>query len=59
MLYAGDEEVAEALVLAGQVLEDQGQREQALVQYREVLAKHEKARYAAEAQKRITALGSR
>ncbi|MBK7641578.1 MAG: tetratricopeptide repeat protein [Planctomycetes bacterium] len=59
VLYAADEEVAEALVLAGRVLEDQKQPDKALEQYREVLAKHGQARYAGEARKRLDALGSR
>lgn len=58
VLYAGDEEVAEALVLAGQVLEEQDQQEQARAQYREALEKHPKARYSAEARRRLAALGS-
>ncbi len=58
VLYAGDEEVAEALVLSGQVLEEQDQKEQARAQYREALEKHPKARYGAEARRRLAALGS-
>jgi len=59
VLYEGDEELAEALVLAGSVLEDQKQPDKAAEQYREVLAKHAHARYAPEAQKRLDALRSR
>ncbi len=59
VLYESDEEVAEALVLAGRVLEDQKQPDKALAQYREVLEKHPKARYASEAQKRVAELGAR
>jgi TolA-binding protein len=59
VLYDSDEEVAEALVLAGRVLEDQKQTDKALAQYREVLEKHPKARYASEAQKRVAELGAR
>ncbi len=59
VLYDGDEELAEALVLAGRVLEDQQQPEKAAEQYREVLGKHPKARYASEAQKRLDALRPR
>jgi TolA-binding protein len=59
VLYDSDEEVAEALFLAGRVLEDQKQPDKALGQYREVLEKHPKARYVAEAQKRVAELGRR
>jgi len=59
VLYESDEEVAEALVLAGRVLEDQKQPDKALAQYREALEKHPKARYAAEAKKRVAELGAR
>ncbi len=58
VLYDGDEEVAEALVLAGRVLEEQKQLDKALAQYKEALEKHPKARYAGEAQKRLSELGS-
>ena len=59
VLYDGDEEVAEALVLAGRVLEEQKQPDKAAEQYREALEKHPKARYASEAKKRLEALRSR
>lgn len=56
VLYAGDEQVCEALVLAGQVLEAQGKPEDAAKQYREAREKHPKARYAAEAARRLAEL---
>ncbi len=59
VLYEGDEEVAEALVLAGRVLEEQKQPDKAQAQYREAAEKHPKARYAAEAKKRLAELGQR
>ena len=57
VLYDSDEEVAEALVLSGRVLEEQKQPDKALAQYKEALEKHPKARYSAEAQKRVSELG--
>ncbi|MBI5362356.1 MAG: tetratricopeptide repeat protein [Planctomycetes bacterium] len=59
VLYAGDEEVCEALVLAGQVLEAQSKPDAAKDQYREAREKHPKAAYAAEAARRLAALGTR
>lgn len=59
VLYEGDEVVAEGLVLAGRVLEEQRQPAQALAQYKEARDKHPKARYAAEAAKRIAELERR
>ncbi|MCP3919541.1 MAG: tetratricopeptide repeat protein [bacterium] len=56
VLYAHDEEVSEALYLAGQVLEGQGDRVQALAQYDELLTKHPKTRFAARAKERVDAL---
>jgi len=53
MLYTATEEVAEALVLAGQVLEEQGQHAEAQKQYREAVEQHPNARYTAEARKRL------
>lgn len=55
VLSGGDEEVAEALVRAGDVLARQGHREQALAQYREAAEKHAKARWAAQARERLDA----
>lgn len=59
VLYADDDAVCEALVLAGQVLEAQGKRDEAAKQYREASEKHPKARYAAEAARRLAALPPR
>ncbi|MBK7877451.1 MAG: tetratricopeptide repeat protein [Planctomycetes bacterium] len=59
VLYAGDDEVCEALVLAGQVLEAQGKPAEAAKQYREAREKHPKARYAAEAARRLAELTKR
>lgn len=46
-------------MLAGQVLEAQGKRDEAAKQYREASEKHPKARYAAEAARRLAALPPR
>mgnify|MGYP001017677850 FL=1 len=59
VLYADDDAVCEALVLAGQVLEAQGKRDEAAKQYREASEKHPRARYAAEAARRLAALAPR
>lgn len=53
LLYAGDEEVAEALLLAGQCLEAAGARERARAQYREILDEHPESSSAAEAARRL------
>lgn len=56
VLYAHEEEVAEALVRAGGVLEAQGEPEQAKKQYQEVIEKHPRARFAEQAKERLAAL---
>ncbi len=52
LLYAHEEEVAEALYRAGEVLEKQGESEQALVQWREA-AKHEETAFGRRARQRL------
>jgi len=56
LLYAHDEEVAEALFRAGTCLEQQGNTEPAQKQYREVLAEHPQAGFAAQAKERLQTL---
>jgi len=58
VLYAHEEEVAEALFLAGQVLEAQNEREGAIAQYREAVTKYPEAQYAQSAKERLEALGA-
>ncbi|HVS11556.1 MAG TPA: tetratricopeptide repeat protein [Planctomycetota bacterium] len=57
VLYAADEEVAEALVEAGGCLERLGDRDRARARYREVLEGHASARAAGAARERLRALG--
>ncbi len=56
VLFACDEEVAEALVRAGQVLESKGDLDAARERYREALADHPKARFTRVAKERLEAL---
>ena len=58
VLYAHDEEVAEALFRAGSCLEHLGNREQAAAQYQEVVRDHASARFARNAGDRLRALES-
>ncbi|MHC5210438.1 MAG: tetratricopeptide repeat protein [Planctomycetota bacterium] len=53
VLYAHDEEVAEALLLAGECLEDLGDSAKAKDRYREIVKAHPESRVAAEARKRL------
>ena len=54
VLYAQDEEVAEALYKAGVVLEEQEQPVQARKQYEEIVKEHSKSSFASAAQQRLT-----
>lgn len=56
VLYAHDEEVAEALYMAGQVLEAMGDTDRAVEQYREIGEKHSQARFAIHASRRLREL---
>jgi len=58
VLFAHDEEVAEALYRAGTCLEALGDTQKALEQYREVVSEHPDARFAAEARRGVERLGS-
>ncbi len=53
VLYAQDEEVAEALFRAGGLLEQQGETAQARKQYEELLKDHAKSSFAERAQQRL------
>lgn len=57
VLFAHSEEVAEALFLAGQVLESKGDLARAKERYHEALTDHPKARFTARARARLEALG--
>lgn len=56
VLYAADEEVAEALYLAGACLEEQDEAERAIERYREVVEDHPETSHAAPAKARIREL---
>ena len=56
LLYADDEEVAHALLLAGQSLERLDQLDNARRHYREILDDHPNASHAAAARERLAAL---
>jgi TolA-binding protein len=56
VLYEPCDEVADALVRAGGVLERQGETAAALAQYREVVKDHAASPFAAAARARIAAL---
>jgi TolA-binding protein len=56
VLYAHDEEVAEALYLAGQVLEAQDDRARAETQYAEAATKHGETRFGKLAKERLAVL---
>ena len=53
VLYAHPEEVAEALYMAGQILETTGDGERAIEQYREILENYPEARFARPARERL------
>jgi TolA-binding protein len=56
VLYDLPEETAEALMLAGETLEAQGDTKRAADQYREVVDKHASSPFAAQAKKRLSEL---
>ncbi|MCB9916592.1 MAG: tetratricopeptide repeat protein [Planctomycetes bacterium] len=56
LLYAYDDEVAEATLLAGRCLEAQGERALARDQYERVVREHADTRHAAAARERLAAL---
>ena len=53
MLYGHDEEVAQALLLAGQCLEDLGDQAKAKDRYREIVDNHPQSTVAEEARRRL------
>jgi len=57
LLYAHDEEVAEATYRAGEALWELGDRERAVRQWREVVASHPDARFAKTARERLEQAG--
>jgi TolA-binding protein len=59
VLYADASAVGEALLLAGEVLEAQGDVERARSQYRELIEKHPKTQFAATARERMRTIGSK
>ncbi len=59
VLYDLAEETAEALLLAGETLEAQGDQPRAIEQYREVVEKHAKSSSFAAAKARLAELGSK
>jgi len=58
VLYAHDEEVGNALLLAGQCLESMGDRERARGRYEELLQRFPGSRFAETARRRLGELGS-
>ena len=56
LLYAHDEEVANALYMAGQCLEQMGQTDGARERYREILDDHPETTFAGAARERLQAL---
>ena len=56
MLYGNEEEVSEALYLAGACLERLGDPARASSQYEELVAKYPKSSFAAEARERLAEL---
>ena len=56
VLYAAPEEVAEALVLAGECLEEQNKTEAAIARYREAATKYGSTAYGARAKERLAEL---
>ncbi len=56
LLYSHSEEVAEALFMAGQCLEEMGQPDTAAERYRELLASHPDTAFAPRARSRLSAL---
>jgi TolA-binding protein len=58
VLYANEEEVGEALFLAGRSLEELGDEERAREQYRELLTDYAATTYASSARERLRALGN-
>jgi TolA-binding protein len=59
LLYANDDEVAEASFLAGQSLEALGQNDRALERYRDVVAKQPRSPFARRAEQRVRELAVR
>ncbi len=59
VLYADAGAVGEALLLAGEVLEAQGDVERARSQYRELIDKHPSTQFAATARQRMRTIGSK
>ncbi len=56
LLFAHDEEVAEALFMAGQCLEQMGQADPARERYREVLDEHPQSSWTPRARQRLSAM---
>jgi TolA-binding protein len=55
VLYAHDEEVSQALLLAGECLEELGDQAKAADRYREIIKEHPQSSVAPEARKRLAA----
>jgi TolA-binding protein len=56
VLYAHEDEVSQALLMAGQCLEDLGDTERAAAQYRELVEKYPRSELAARARERLRGL---